>query len=734
MSLNTTVPTNVDDTYAVPSLPVENASNKEDKANKGIANGYAPLDANAKVPSANIPVIDVSGQIATHNSATTSVHGIANTANLVLTTDARLSDTRDPKAHTHAISDVTDLQTTLDGKQNAGSYASATHSHGNIANDGKVIVPYGGIISATGVDAGSFSDGTFPMIQGAGSGGVITIASGVISVISAGSGYVDGLATKAGGSRYNLVTQATQNASTNLPLITTTDGAITAGSFGTTPNSFCQGNDSRLSDPRTPTSHTHAPSEITGTAVVTSDLSTHSATTTSVHGITDSSQLAYKGEASNLFHRNIFGWPSNSMASQKGTRQSFYTPTTSPVFFDGTEGWSSSSRPIYYVPVFIKNSASGSFTLRVPVKNYSGTISSALFSADTYVGTGHMALVKDLGTTTALPEDESCYIISSSFTVSRGWHFVALYFDADPLGKIWRSTYDPSSVHFAEHLFDALPRSYNDFDSTEKRRRIASVIRRVDASPTWPPSTSSAPKIINNVESPTARLVYQLNNPDGTVAVSNTSQIRPSYMDPILDFATNGTSPTRVNDGGPTSPAILSTASPSTQGGYNLLASAKSGAIDLANSTYFSFPITPLSAGLTITAVQLSSRSTSTGPTGVTIRIESNNNATSASAPSVVPTTSAWSSVTFSGSISLVGTCNLKVYGYGGTGTTSSGNWRIDALEARGTFKVPATPANWTGQDASSHFFAFSEVVPFFHWGFNSLTTIGTVNPSLQGV
>lgn len=41
------------------------------------------------------------------------------------------------------------------------------------------------------------------------------------------------------------------------PLITGTDGAIQAGNFGTTGGSFCEGNDSRLSDSRTPTSHTH---------------------------------------------------------------------------------------------------------------------------------------------------------------------------------------------------------------------------------------------------------------------------------------------------------------------------------------------------------------------------------------------------------------------------------------------------------------------------------------------
>lgn len=43
----------------------------------------------------------------------------------------------------------------------------------------------------------------------------------------------------------------------NLPIITTTSGKLTTGSFGTTANTFCQGNDSRLSDARTPTSHTH---------------------------------------------------------------------------------------------------------------------------------------------------------------------------------------------------------------------------------------------------------------------------------------------------------------------------------------------------------------------------------------------------------------------------------------------------------------------------------------------
>ena len=49
----------------------------------------------------------------------------------------------------------------------------------------------------------------------------------------------------------------------NQPLITGTGGAITAGTFGNQANTFCEGNDSRLSDARTPVAHTHGKADIT---------------------------------------------------------------------------------------------------------------------------------------------------------------------------------------------------------------------------------------------------------------------------------------------------------------------------------------------------------------------------------------------------------------------------------------------------------------------------------------
>ena len=61
----------------------------------------------------------------------------------------------------------------------------------------------------------------------------------------------------------NITNAGAIGSAANKPIITTTSGKLTAGSFGTTANTFCQGNDSRLSDARTPLAHTHSKSDIT---------------------------------------------------------------------------------------------------------------------------------------------------------------------------------------------------------------------------------------------------------------------------------------------------------------------------------------------------------------------------------------------------------------------------------------------------------------------------------------
>ena len=58
----------------------------------------------------------------------------------------------------------------------------------------------------------------------------------------------------------NITNAGAIGSTSGVPIITGTSGVLQAGSFGSTSGTFCQGNDSRLSDSRTPTAHktTHA--------------------------------------------------------------------------------------------------------------------------------------------------------------------------------------------------------------------------------------------------------------------------------------------------------------------------------------------------------------------------------------------------------------------------------------------------------------------------------------------
>lgn len=61
----------------------------------------------------------------------------------------------------------------------------------------------------------------------------------------------------------NITNDGKVGTTANQPLITGTGGAVQAGSFGNAANTFCEGNDSRLSDARTPVAHTHTKSDVT---------------------------------------------------------------------------------------------------------------------------------------------------------------------------------------------------------------------------------------------------------------------------------------------------------------------------------------------------------------------------------------------------------------------------------------------------------------------------------------
>jgi len=72
----------------------------------------------------------------------------------------------------------------------------------------------------------------------------------------------------------NITAAGAIGSTANLPIITTTSGALTVGAFGTGATNFCAGNDARLSDARTPTAHNQAETTITFTDVSTGNAST----------------------------------------------------------------------------------------------------------------------------------------------------------------------------------------------------------------------------------------------------------------------------------------------------------------------------------------------------------------------------------------------------------------------------------------------------------------------------
>lgn len=68
----------------------------------------------------------------------------------------------------------------------------------------------------------------------------------------------------------------------NLPIITTTSGVLTTGSFGTAANTFCQGNDARLSDARTPTDGSVTTAKLALGAVTSEKIAASAVTTTTI--------------------------------------------------------------------------------------------------------------------------------------------------------------------------------------------------------------------------------------------------------------------------------------------------------------------------------------------------------------------------------------------------------------------------------------------------------------------
>ena len=195
-------------------------------------------------------------RLSNSRTPTAHTHTIANITNLQVTLNGKAAS-----SHTHTIANITDLQTTLNGKASS----SHTHTISNISNlqttlNGKE--PAFGKNDAFNKDFGT-TDGT--VCEGddyrLSNSRTPTAHTHTIANISSLQSTLNG---KAAASHTHTIANITSLQSTlNGKEPTFSKNTAFNKNFGTGSGTVCQGNDSRLSNSRTPTAHNHNASNIT---------------------------------------------------------------------------------------------------------------------------------------------------------------------------------------------------------------------------------------------------------------------------------------------------------------------------------------------------------------------------------------------------------------------------------------------------------------------------------------
>lgn len=126
------------------------------------------------------PAGTAASAVAAHEADTTAVHGIADTSQLVLTSDGRLSDARTPTAHTHAPSEITGTAVVTTDSRLSDARTPTAHTHpGSDITSGTVDVarlPTG--TTSTSVLAPTVVDAAGDLIIGTGADTVARLATG----------------------------------------------------------------------------------------------------------------------------------------------------------------------------------------------------------------------------------------------------------------------------------------------------------------------------------------------------------------------------------------------------------------------------------------------------------------------------------------------------------------------------------------------------------------------------
>jgi hypothetical protein len=186
-----------------------------------------------------------------------------NNITLVKTDDSRLSDSRTPKSHsvTHISGGSDALSGTL-AVSITGNAATATKLASAVTINGTSFDGSGSITVTANPNNHNLVDTTKHPVSG--------LTTGHVLMATGATAYAFQALPTSSSSVFGLVKTSTG--------ITNSSGTISV-SYGTIAGTACQGNDSRLSDSRTPLAHTHAGTEVTSSVaqatLATTDLGSY---------------------------------------------------------------------------------------------------------------------------------------------------------------------------------------------------------------------------------------------------------------------------------------------------------------------------------------------------------------------------------------------------------------------------------------------------------------------------